>query len=305
MTAVLLLGALTGLGVMLLVLQYDRGTGTAAAELARLDAARARVTATRTLAADTRHGGESLRLRRFGARVWAQLEARGWRAPAGLRSDLAVMGQSMEQFLGQTVLGAVAGLVAPPVLVVLAQSLGFGFGLSVPIWLAVVGALVGGYLTRSQLATAAKERRRDFRHVVSAFLDLVSMNLAGGRGVPEALQAAAGISDGWAMVRIRDTMEAARLQGVTPWAALGDLGADMAVEELRDLAAALALVAEDGAKVRDSLAARAASMRQRELADAESRAAQQSQSMLVAQLLLAVGFLIFLIYPAVAEVVGF
>jgi hypothetical protein len=43
-------------------------------------------------------------------------------------------------------------------------------------------------------------------------------------------------------------------------------------------------------------------MRQRELADAEGRAQAQSQSMLVAQLLLCVGFLLFLIYPAIARV---
>jgi hypothetical protein len=45
-------------------------------------------------------------------------------------------------------------------------------------------------------------------------------------------------------------------------------------------------------------------MRQRELADTESRAAQRSQSMLVAQLQLCVGFLIFLIYPAISQIVG-
>jgi Flp pilus assembly protein TadB len=141
--------------------------------------------------------------------------------------------------------------------------------------------------------------------VVSSFLDLVSMNLAGGRGVPEALQSAVSLSNGWGMVRIRETLQTARLQGVTPWAALGDLGEEMAVEELRDLAAALALVAEDGAKVRESLAARAVSMRQRELADAEGRAAQRSQSMLIAQLLLCVGFLLFLIYPPISQILGF
>jgi Flp pilus assembly protein TadB len=106
------------------------------------------------------------------------------------------------------------------------------------------------------------------------------------------------------MVRLRDTLQTARLQGVTPWSALGRLGDEMGVEELRDLAAALALVAEDGAKVRESLSARAASMRQRELADAEARAAQSSQSMLVAQLLLCVGFLLFLIFPPVAQILG-
>jgi Flp pilus assembly protein TadB len=174
----------------------------------------------------------------------------------------------------------------------------------VPLWLTGVGALIGAVIPYSQLQRQAEARRRDFRHVVSSFLDLVAMNLAGGRGVPEALQSATAISDGWAMVRIRDTLEAARLQGITPWSALGQLGDEVDVDELRDLAAALALVAEDGAKVRDSLAARAGSMRRKELADAEGRAAARSQSMLVAQLLLCVGFLLFLTYPAVARVVG-
>ena len=106
------------------------------------------------------------------------------------------------------------------------------------------------------------------------------------------------------MVRLRETIDNARLQGITPWTALGRLGDEMKVEELRDLAAALALVAEDGAKVRDSLTARAASMRQRERADSEARAQERSQSMLVAQLLLASGFLVFLIFPALSGIAG-
>ena len=91
----------------------------------------------------------------------------------------------------------------------------------------------------------------------------------------------------------------ARLTGQTPWQALGALGAEVRVDELKDLAAALSLVAEDGAKVRESLAARAVSLRRRELADLEGQAAERSQSMLVAQLVMAGAFLVFLIYPAV------
>ncbi len=303
MMPVLLAGALAGLGALTLVLQLDRGTGTAAAELARLDAARARTRVKDSMTFDRRHQGESVRARRIGATVWTALESRGWRVPAGVRADLAVMGRSVESHLGMSVLAGVAGLFAPTVMLAPAVAL-LGLSPVVPLWLALIGALGGFALTTAQLSTQATERRRDFRHVVGAFLDLVAMNLAGGRGVPEALSSASQLSDGWAMVRLRDTIEAARLQGVTPWAALGDLGDEMAVEELRDLAAALALVAEDGAQVRDSLSARAASMRQREMADTESRAAQRSQSMLVAQLLLCVGFLIFLIYPAISEIVG-
>lgn len=303
MMLILLAGALVGLGALTLVLQFDKGSGTAAAELARLDAARMRTRRQGSLTADRRHRDESVRLRKLGSSLSTFMEGRGWRVPAGIRADLAVMGRSVESHLGMSVLAAVAGLFAPTVMLA-PLVLGFGVSPVVPLWLAGIGALAGFALTTAQLSTQAVERRRDFRHVVSAFLDLVSMNLAGGRGVPEALSSASQLSDGWAMVRLRDTIESARLQGITPWAALGDLGEEMAVEELRDLAAALALVAEDGAQVRDSLSARAASMRQRELADAESRAAQKSQSMLIAQLLLCVGFLIFLIYPAVANIAG-
>ena len=298
---ILVAGAAVGLGAYVAVLRFDTGSGTAAAELARLDAGRAR--AARYVAIDRDKTEGSLRMRRVGARLWSALESRGYQVPAGVRADLEVMGRSVETHLGMSVLAAVAGLFAPAVALA-PFVLGLGVSPTAPIWLALVGAVAGFVLTTVQLIGTAKERRRAFRHVVSAFLDLVSMNLAGGRGVPEALSSASRLSQGWAMVRIRDTMETARLQGVTPWAALGDLGERMAVEELRDLAAALALVAEDGAKVRDSLAARAVSMRQRELADAEGQAAKRSQSMLIAQLLLCVGFLMFLIFPAIAKVVG-
>ena len=301
MTLILLAGALTGVGILSLVVIFDRGAGTPAAELARLDAARQRTQQSASLTADRRHQSESVRVRHLGARIATLLESRAIRVPVSVRADLAVMGRSIETHLGMTVLAAVAGLFAP-FLIFIPLVLGAGASPVIPVWFAILGALGGSILATVQLRSEATERRRDFRHVVSAFLDLVAMNLAGGRGVPEALSAAADLSNGWAMVRIRDTMESARLQGVTPWAALGDLGDEMAVKELSDLAAALALVAEDGAKVRDSLSARAVSMRQRELSDSESRAEARSQSMLVAQLLLCLGFLVFLIYPAVAGI---
>ncbi len=304
MTTVMLVGACAGLGVLLLVLQFDTGRATGASELARLDAARARTQRTATLGGDEGDEHESLRIRKIGAQVRAVFEARGWNLPAGVRADLSVTGGTVEGHLGMSVLAGVAGLFAPTVMFAPAIYF-FGASVSSPVWLALLGGLVGVALPTLQLQGTAKERRRDFRHVVSSFLDLVSMNLAGGRGVPEALQSAVSLSNGWAMVRIRETLQHARLQGITPWSALGQLGQEMAVEELRDLAAALALVAEDGAKVRESLSARAASMRQRELADAEGRAAARSQSMLIAQLLLCVGFLLFLIYPPISQILGF
>jgi tight adherence protein C len=301
---VMLVGAVVGAGVLLLVSVLDRSPVSGPAGLAQIDARRERGARTASLTADRRHGDESVRLRKVGASLSDLLAARGINLSSSITANLGIVGQSREAFLARTLLAALVGMFVP--FIVLAFPLVTGmFGTPViPLWLAVLGAALGALMPWAQLNKDAEARRRDFRHVVSSFLDLVAMNLAGGRGVPEALQAATSISDGWAMVRIRDTLEAARLQGTTPWAALGQLGDDVDVDELRDLAAALALVAEDGAKVRDSLSARASSMRRKELADAEGRAAAQSQSMLVAQLLLCVGFLLFLTYPAVARVLG-
>ena len=140
--------------------------------------------------------------------------------------------------------------------------------------------------------------------MLGAYLDLVAMNLAGGRGLPEALMSAAEVSDGWALRRIRDALTDARVTGISQWNALSRLGDELDVDELKDLGAALALVAEDGAKVRESLAARAETMRHRELSEIEGAAGAKSQSMLVAQMLLCAGFMVFLLYPAMARVMG-
>lgn len=304
LTLVMLVGGLVGAGVLLLFRLLTPGPVSGAAGLAQIDARRERGARAASLTADRRHGDESVRMRKVGATLSDALAARGFKLSSSVSANLGIVGQSRETFLARTLLAAVVGMFVPFIVLAFPLVTGMFSSPVIPVWLAFLGAVLGAIMPWAQLNRDAEERRRDFRHVVSSFLDLVAMNLAGGRGVPEALQSATSISDGWAMVRIRDALEAARLQGSTPWAALGQLGDEVDVDELRDLAAALALVAEDGAKVRDSLAARASSMRRKELADAEGRAAAQSQSMLVAQLLLCVGFLLFLTYPAVARVLG-
>jgi tight adherence protein C len=191
------------------------------------------------------------------------------------------------------------GLILPPIVLVALGFAGIHLSVIIPVWVALVFAAVFFFLPDLELRQQVDKRRRDFRHAIGAFLDLVAMNLSGGRGVPEALMAASEIGEGWAFWRIRDALANARITGQTPWQALGVLGEEVQVSELKDLSAALSLVAEDGAKVRESLTARAASLRRRELADLEGQAGERSQSMLVAQMLLAGAFLVFLMYPAI------
>lgn len=300
MTGVLVAGGVAGLGLLILVLVLAPPRARAAGALVSLDRevhdARARGRGRPDRVAP---GWEVV----VGRRVGGVLDSLGVRL-GSLRADLAIQGVSRDALLAQSVLAALGGLLTPLIVVAVLSVASLRLPFLVPALAGVALALVAAALPTLSLKAAAARRRRDFRHVVGSFLDLVAMSLAGGRGVPEALQGASEISDGWAMVRIRDALAAARLRGETPWFALGQLGDDLRVDELRDLAAALALVADDGAKVRDSLAARAGSMRRRELAEAEGKAGQSSETMVVAQILLAVGFLVFLLYPAVVKVMG-
>jgi tight adherence protein C len=302
MIVVLLAGAVVGLGVLVLVLVVAPPRTQPANALARLDVRRAEARErAQTAAADPSRATDAAWIRTVG-RSAADTISRFGIELGQLRSDLAIIGRTLDAHLAMSVLAAVAGFFVPLALAAGAVLVGAPVTVAVPFVLSLLAALLGAVLPSLVVRGQAATRRRDFRHVVGSFLDLVAMSLAGGRGVPEALQSASELSDGWAMVRIRNALGSARLHGRTPWSALGGLGDELRIDELRDLAAALALVAEDGAKVRDSLSARAGSLRRRELAESEGKAGESSQSMLVAQLLLCVGFLVFLLYPALTTV---
>ncbi|MER7401706.1 type II secretion system F family protein [Streptomyces sp. NPDC000070] len=294
-------GAVFGLGIYVLVRALMPSKRSAISQVARIDAMRARGSAyesARTQADTSRFG--SLRAE-VGHRVAEFYLQQGWEQRS-LRADLAVLDRSWEKFLATKVLLGVTGLFFGPFLFAIVWTLAIADSPIIPVWLALLCAAVFFFLPDLEVRRDAAKKRRDLRRVIGAYLDLVSMSLAGGRGLPEALMAAAEISDGWANQRIRNALSDARITGVSQWQALGHLGEELGVEELKDLSASLALVADDGAKVRESLASRAETMRHRELAEIEGSAGEKSQSMLVAQLLLCAGFLVFLIYPAAMRV---
>jgi Flp pilus assembly protein TadB len=244
------------------------------------------------------HGGETELTRRLGTALDRFCAELGWQFPS-LRANLRLTGKSFESFLGTKALLGIFGLTVPLFLLSGLSLLGVHLSIVIPVWVGLMFGVIFFFLPDLELRQEVEKRRRDFRHAIGAFLDLVAMNLSGGRGVPEALMSASEIGEGWAFWRIKEALTNARLTGQTPWQALGQLGAEVRVDELRDLAGALSLVAEDGAKVRESLTARAVSLRRKELADLEGQAAERSQSMLVAQMVMAGAFLVFLIYPAV------
>ena len=133
-------------------------------------------------------------------------------------------------------------------------------------------------------------------------IDLVVIVLAAGGGVNSALTLASRSGDSWAFEQLRTALAASQISRQTPWEALGQLGAELDVRELEELAASVALAGTEGARVRESLVAKAASLRVHELARAEADAGATTEHMSFPVALLALGFFLLIGYPAVAAV---
>lgn len=74
--------------------------------------------------------------------------------------------------------------------------------------------------------------------------------------------------------------------------------------ELGEQAASVGLAGTEGAKVRSSLAAKAASLRSHQLADAETTAQAATERMSLPVVLLFAGFLCFIAFPAIERVLA-
>ncbi|MBL8929320.1 MAG: type II secretion system protein [Kineosporiaceae bacterium] len=249
--------------------------------------------------------GSGRRLARAGAWVAHRLAERGIEYTS-LRQDLALTGGSMDTVLARKVFAAGAGLVlVTGTAITVRVAAGWAWPPAAVAVAAIAVAAGLSFLPDAEARHEASRRRQEFRRALAAYLDLVALEMAGSAAPAEALPNAARVGEGWAMVMLRETLWRASLSGQDQWEALTDLGARIGVGELADLGALVRLVGRDGARIRQTLTARAATMRRAQLADAEGEAGEKDQSMRLAQILIGFGFIVFLTYPAVVNVLAF
>jgi pilus assembly protein TadC len=176
-------------------------------------------------------------------------------------------------------------------------------------WLVSTGSTAGYALimflgpdiaVRSQ----AREAREEFKVALIAYLDLIKMARASGAGPGEALEAPARVCQGWAFTRIAATLDPASRGTRDPWDELARLADQIGVQELADTAAIARRAGTQGARILDSLTAKAVSLRAQQLAQQLARAKSRTETMTVPVALSVLGYLILLGYPAYARIVG-
>lgn len=220
----------------------------------------------------------------------------------GVQRDLAVTGRDADAHLAEKATLTLLGLLAPVVFDVLLALLGAGLGPAMPVLLSFGLAAVGFLAPDLRVRAEARRRRSDFRHALSAYLDLVVVSLAGGAGPDAALTDAASVGHGWAFAQLRRALEIARLTRVPAATTLAQLGTEIDNRDLAELAASLTLAGAEGARVRASLAARAASLRTHLLTDTDAQAKAATERLGLPWGLLFLGFLIFLGFPALHQI---
>ena len=213
-----------------------------------------------------------------------------------------MVGKPLERFYLDKVVLAIAGFLGGPAFVGIVALAGTSIPIALPLWGSVALGVIGFFVPDLLVRGEAAEMRRTFRHALSAFLDLVAVNLAGGAGVESALDDAVRVGRGWSFGRLADTLDHSRLAGETPWRGLGRLGDELGISELCELSSSLVLAGGEGAKVRESLAAKAMSMRRHQAAEAEAKAQEASQKMTLPTASMLFGFFLFLAYPSVSRI---
>lgn len=246
---------------------------------------------------------EESRLDRLLGRSWSE-SALGARITLAASADLRVTGQTATAHLAQRLAFGLLGLLWAPLVVLIMSIGGVRVGAALPLWVCVVLAPLGFAYPGLALRSAAAERRRGFRHALSAFLDVVAVSLASGRGVDTALRDGVRAGNGWPFAELEQALSEARLLGESPWTALARLSRSIGVPELAELAASAALAGNEGARVRSSLAAKARAIRVRGLAEVEGAAQSATERMTLPVVLLMVGFIVFLGYPAIDRVIN-
>jgi Flp pilus assembly protein TadB len=239
----------------------------------------------------------------FSESIGKALRGMGLKAE-GIQPDLRIMGRTVEQHLGQKVLLGVLGFVFPQVMFFLFRVIGVSFGGPAPLLVSVGLAVLFFFIPDLTIRTEAEKKRKAFRHALSSFLDLVVISLAGGAGVESALRDSANIGHGWAFNQLRMALDATQLTGETPWATLARLGDELGIDELGELAASVSLAGTEGARVRESLAVKAITLRDHALVAEQAEAESATERMSVPLVLLFFGFLILIGYPAMSVVAG-
>ncbi|MFC5220037.1 type II secretion system F family protein [Streptomyces coerulescens] len=257
--------------------------------------------APRPVPAATAAKGPSQWADRIGTRLM-ETDAFVTRLPA---RDLSLLEVGPSTLLGRCALYALGGFLIPQWIIFLLRLGGLTLPFVIPAAAGVGVALFMVFKCLDDVREKATRARLEYRYYIASVLERVALARNSDAGAAEALARAVESGDGRAAVRIRDSVEHARLAGVSPWDALGQLGTELGVPDLARLSASLSLAGEEQAAVYDQLEAQAEVVRRGLLAARKEKANEATEKMHVPSLAIVFLLAAFLLSPAIVRILAF
>ncbi|MGV9210661.1 type II secretion system F family protein [Micromonospora sp. RB23] len=216
--------------------------------------------------------------------------------------QLALIGQTPEQYALSVLLSALIGLATPTLLVMALFVLGVSLPVAVPVLGSLGMAFVAGLLAHRTVLTKADAARDEFRQAVCTYLDLVALQLSAAHGPVQSLERAAAVCDGWVFDRLQEALRIAQMQMHAPWDELRNLADKIGIPELGDVGAIMRSSGSEGAQVHETLRSRADSLRDQIRTDNLARAEGVTSKLDIPGALLVFVLLGFVVYPFIARI---
>lgn len=216
-------------------------------------------------------------------------------ATPALDRQLRLRGRSLERHYALKVAGAVVGLLLP---VILGMVSWFTAGQppTLPLLVGLVLAVIGYLLPDLLIRGAGAETTEDATEALLTYFDLVTLERLANQSGTQSLQSAAALSDVPVFAAIRGALQRARLQQRTPYGDLKQLGRDLELPALGDLADVMRLD-ESGASLASALRARVRELRDAHLTQMRIAASEVSERMTVWMVVPSLVFGLFFLFP--------
>ena len=225
--------------------------------------------------------------------------ARGWLD--SVAAELHLARRSPEEHALRLAAAAAAGFVVPLAGLSVLHLTGAAYiRWYLPLGVSVVGAVTGPVLVHLHMLERSASERTDLRYQLSAYLDVVTMLLAGNTGYEGALEQAAHAGDGRLFVELRRRMREAAALGASLTSALDRGGGELGLDELEQIAATCTLSAAEGAPVARTLAAKCATLRAALATEQETEARLRTSRLTAPIVGMALIFMALVIYPALS-----
>lgn len=294
---VLLVGAAGGVGVWMLLLLLVPERSDLVAALSRPRGLTAPMTSV-----EPEHRPDGRRIPSVQAWIEQRLSAAPWLVTPD--RDLRVIEMSRGTFLLLRVAASAAALLVGPIYSLIFLIIGFTLPVVIPAGVGLILAVVTWLSVGVVVHAQAESRRREMRYALVSYLTLVLLHRAAGQAMGKSLELAAASCSAWTFQRIAQRMALATRSGSNEWAGLAGLAAELEIEELSDVASIADTAGGSGAGVYSTLLARIQSLRHELQTNEEEAAAASSTRLAIPKVILTFTTFVFLLYPALMQLVG-